>query len=281
MSDPKPTPTSSEPAPVRLLSPTPDSFYVSSMPVPSGLGRFLRIFVPASLWLLALVAFVVSRSQTDPGPAIWNDGVAKQVDGHLFLMPYPVLVERDAAGTTRTHLLVEVGKHAVRRDLTHLVGRRVTVSAWTLERDGRRMLELEPDASAIRAYRPSDTDSTIDQSAPSVPPQPQALGVVTLRGEIVDSKCFLGAMKPGDSKTHKACATLCIRGGIPPMLVTPSVDGRRDYLLLTDADGGALGDWAWPLIAEPVSVTGELEELADIRRLRVQTGAIRRVAEIP
>ena len=55
--------------------------------------------------------------------------------------------------------------------------------------------------------------------AKEMPLMPTSLGVATLRGEIVDSKCYLGAMKPGDQKTHKACATLCIRGGIPPVLV--------------------------------------------------------------
>ena len=41
-------------------------------------------------------------------------------------------------------------------------------------------------------------------------------GPVTVSGEIVDSKCFLGVMVPGAGKTHKECASLCLRGGIPP-----------------------------------------------------------------
>lgn len=43
---------------------------------------------------------------------------------------------------------------------------------------------------------------------------------VTLDGELVDSKCYLGTMKPGDGKTHKSCAILCLRGGIPPLFVS-------------------------------------------------------------
>ena len=47
-------------------------------------------------------------------------------------------------------------------------------------------------------------------------PAPQVLADnVTLKGEIIDPKCYLGAMKPGGGKTHKACAMRCIAGGIP------------------------------------------------------------------
>ena len=31
--------------------------------------------------------------------------------------------------------------------------------------------------------------------------------------------CFLGVMKPGRSKPHRACAVRCISGGIPPFKV--------------------------------------------------------------
>src|SRR5690349_19376703 len=61
---------------------------------------------------------------------------------------------------------------------------------------------------------------------------------VSLRGEIVDSKCFLGAMRPGNGKTHKACAMLCIAGGVPPMFVTRDSAGREEYYLLAGPDGG-------------------------------------------
>ena len=39
---------------------------------------------------------------------------------------------------------------------------------------------------------------------------------------LVASGRFDGAMKPGDGKTHKGCAALCLRGGIPPALM-PSI----------------------------------------------------------
>jgi hypothetical protein len=59
------------------------------------------------------------------------------------------------------------------------------------------------------------------------------LGLMELTGEIVDSKCFLGVMVPGAGKTHKDCASLCLRGGIPPALHVQDRDGRSALLLLT------------------------------------------------
>jgi hypothetical protein len=47
--------------------------------------------------------------------------------------------------------------------------------------------------------------------------------------------------------------------------------------VLTNADGGPLDPAAFDRIAEPVEMTGELEELAGVRRLRVRADAIRRL----
>jgi len=47
-------------------------------------------------------------------------------------------------------------------------------------------------------------------------PAAVAMGERTLRGEVIDPKCYIGAMKPGGGKTHKACAE-CF--SIRPLLV--------------------------------------------------------------
>jgi hypothetical protein len=94
---------------------------------------------------------------------------------------------------------------------------------------------------------------------------------VTIRGEIVDYKCYLGAMKPGEGKGHKACAILCISRGIPPILVSHGVDGTSEYTILTDGDGKAFNDAAAALAGEPVIVTGEVGTLHGLRAMRVRT----------
>lgn len=240
-------------------------FYVGYLPVPKRIARFLWLVVIANIAFFIISATLLARSMTDPGPAVWNDGKPQRYIGTLVLWPYPILI---TDGVPR--LMVEVGKHGVARELGTLQGKLVAASGWTLDRGGERMLELEPDAASIV---PADSGTSMSEAALT----PETLGIKTLRGEIVDSKCFLGAMKPGDQKTHKACATLCVRGGIPPVLVERLKDGVVRCTLLVGPDGGPLEAAAFDRIAEPVEVTGSLETLAGLRRLRVAADAIRRL----
>ena len=83
-----------------------------------------------------------------------------------------------------------------------------------------------------------DAESDVNIHQPAIFGQASApLGGATLAGEIIDPKCYFGAMKPGEGKIHKACATLCLRGGIPPMFMTTDEQGRHVYYLLTKPDG--------------------------------------------
>jgi hypothetical protein len=70
--------------------------------------------------------------------------------------------------------------------------------------------------------------------------QQKDLGERTLSGEIVDTKCFLGVMNPGEGKVHRECAALCLKGGIPPALFTHELDGSPNIFLLIDPSGAPL-----------------------------------------
>jgi hypothetical protein len=254
-------------APINGAAP-PDELYVGYLPVPQHQRRFLRWLVPAALWSLCALTFVWARSQADPGPAVWEDGRPERFVGTVATAPYPILfANTDGKPGARAMLLVEAGKHGGGDRVSSLSGRRVSVSGWRLHRDGREIVELEPGESGIRA----------DQADPAAAPLPAPTeqGQVVLRGEIVDSKCFLGAMKPGEGKTHKECATLCITGGIPPMLVTRDAGGRVSYFLLMGPGGGALDRSVFPLIGEPVEVSGELADWNGLWLLRVRPENVR------
>ena len=94
---------------------------------------------------------------------------------------------------------------------------------------------------------------------------------------IVDSKCFFGVMRPGRGKTHKACAALCIRGGIPPSFWVRDAQGRETILLMTDASGAPLGEEILPLVADPVRATGELVRVGDLVQFRANINAFARI----
>ncbi|MGH7243590.1 MAG: hypothetical protein ACREJD_09260 [Phycisphaerales bacterium] len=268
--------------PPRSTSLSEAPFYVGYLPVPKPLVAFLWLAAPIALSIVAIVAIAAARSQRDPGGAVWSDAKAREFHGVFIARPYPMLwvqptesetsisvgMRRDATSSPKLHLLVEMGKHAGREGLAAMDGKPVVASGWTLERDGRWMIELEPDAKAL----------ALEASPSSIPLIPAVVpkGRITLQGEIVDSKCYLGAMKPGEGKTHKACATLCIRGGIPPVLVTRDANGSRVYYLLIDPGGGPLDSGGWPFIGDPVEVTGEFELLGECRLLKVSPRDISR-----
>jgi hypothetical protein len=96
-------------------------------------------------------------------------------------------------------------------------------------------------------------------------------------GEIVDSKCFLGVMNPGQLTPHRACAIRCISGGIPPVLLVRSKNGPAIYLLLVAADGKPVNPQVLDLVAEPVQITGEVERQGGLFILLADPSTYRRV----
>jgi hypothetical protein len=166
----------------------------------------------------------------------------------------------------QAYFLVEVGKRSAHERIAGLAGRHVELAGWLLPRADRRMIELTPEDTAL---------TMLTEARPGISPGLEFAEAVTIRGEIVDTKCYLGAMKPGDGKAHKACATLCIEGGIPPMLVSFDSRGRRSYHVLTDADGLAATSLVLEYVGEPVEIEGRRGRLGSLPVLTVT--AVRRV----
>jgi hypothetical protein len=88
-------------------------------------------------------------------------------------------------------------------------------------------------------------------------------------------------MKPGDGKTHKACAVLCIRGGIPPIFASPLTDGSLRYYVILDRDGRPLSgeslEAILPFVADPVQVIGDIGHDGDHWQIRLSAADIRRL----
>ena len=121
----------------------------------------------------------------------------------------------------------------------------------------------------------SIADSTIQHSNDST--IPVRLGQQTLIGEIVDSKCYLGVMNPGQLTTHRACAIRCISGGIPPVLLVRQTNGPALYFLLVSSDGRPVNKQVLSMVAEPIEVTGNVERQGELLILRADPATYRRV----
>ena len=237
----------------------PDDFYVNYLPSPASYIRFTRAVAVVLLALFAGFGIAFATSRRDPGPAIWDDSAAATFTGVAQADPYPTLLLTEPTGNIpagTTLLIVEVGKRGASARIRPLDGRTVKLTGFLLSRGIRRMLELEESPAALTDLGP----------APRVPDAKEA--GVELTGEIVDSKCYLGAMKPGDGRTHKECAMLCISGGVPPMLVTRNVAGEPSFYLLADERGVAHGPAILPLVADPVRVIGTIVKRGDLSIIR-------------
>lgn len=225
-------------------------FYVGYLEAPPSHARFVRRVILALMWLCVVLAGVSAWAMRDPGGAVWDTSAPRVFEGDVRTRPYPMLETEEGV-----FLLVRMGKFGAQDRVAPVGGQRARVEGFLLERDGRRMIELLDEPDAIRPTGGAAADAG----------EFEYLGEATLRGEIVDSKCYLGAMKPGDGKGHKPCATLCVGNGIPPMLVVHRDDGSKEYSIVTDARLGGASEMVAPYLGEAVEVRGRLVERGGVR----------------
>jgi hypothetical protein len=256
-----------------------EDFFIGWLPIPPSTRRFLRPAVIVLLLTVAVAAIVVALSQHNPGAGEWNTDSASTFDGMVTATPYAMMrVAGERPGDPpRTILLVEEGKFGARPRVERLLAgnpagwRAVRASGTVLHRDSRWMLELAEGEGSLQALTPAEKFPGL-----AAPPAEVLSVQTTLTGEIIDPKCYLGAMKPGGGKTHKACAALCIAGGIPPMFVTRDTNRQETYHLLTTADGGPANEAVQPFVGDSVNVTGRLERHGDMLFLRLVSDGVQR-----
>jgi hypothetical protein len=78
---------------------------------------------------------------------------------------------------------------------------------------------------------------------------------VTVVGELVDSKCHLGVMKPGEGPAHRDCAVRCLLGAVPPMI---SERATGSTFALVREDGRPFFSDFSALAGRPLTVRGTL-----------------------
>ena len=105
------------------------------------------------------------------------------------------------------------------------------------------------------------------------------LGPLALVGEIVDSKCYSGVMKPATGKVHRSCAARCISGGIAPLFVVRDDAGNVLTLLLVGPEGQAIGGEVLDFVAEPVRIGGRVVRRDDRLLLMADRSSIERLSD--
>lgn len=96
------------------------------------------------------------------------------------------------------------------------------------------------------------------------------LGMQTLRGEIIDPKCYFGAMNPGQGKPHISCAARCISGGIMPVLKY-EVNNQNKYVVLVGLNGEEINSKVLNYIGMPIEIKGNLSSIDNWGILKINT----------
>ena len=232
-------------------------FFVGFLPVPQGLRGFLAIVALVLIAAFGLTAWLISSTQTDPGDGSFRfDLGQQQLTGIIASEPYPILhviegTEHVPAG--HSIMLSGNGKNGTQGRTDRLDGQVVRMSGILLQRGNLDMLQMRG--------RPEEIDFTGDTSEL---PKAVSLGRWRVAGEICDGKCLAGAMRPGTGLAHRACANLCLEGGIPPVFVASQPIEGHEFFLLGNSDGGPVTAQLLDFTALYVSIEGEIELRGDL-----------------
>lgn len=246
-----------------------NDFYIGWMPkAPASFARHTRKTL--LLLLIGVIAAGISLSffQKKFSSGNFEFGVLTEVKGVYFNEPVPtikVMNGRDIIGRLSyiTIPLVGFGKMGAagviagieRKTNTSLQQKSITLKGTLLYNDGKLLMQVDSNENPVTAI------GTI--AASDLFPEKQDLGKMTIKGEIVDPKCYFGVMKPGQGKPHKDCAVRCILGGIPPVLRVVNAAGQANYYLLAGPDGEKMNEAVKDFVAEPVSLEGEAIQYGD------------------
>ncbi|MBU6372636.1 MAG: hypothetical protein KJS97_07900 [Alphaproteobacteria bacterium] len=245
-----------------------DDFYVGWRPKAHAADRRFLLGAAIGLGVAALGAGAALGARgLAPGPGEWRQDDLHVYSGLLMQDPYLRLRFRDTSGDVRDALVVGYGKNAL--PVTAASPRAVTIRASAIER-GRALMLAVPDPANIQDATGARMPAT---------PAPQIVGETLLVGELVDAKCWYGAMRPGYGKPHKGCAALCIQGRLPIALCTSSACGDAEAVapLLVDENGAPHGPRLAAFAADPIAVTGVLVRSGDLLSVRAAIGDIRRL----
>lgn len=238
-----------------------DDFYIGYLDrSPAGLSRHNRRLVGVLALLVVAVTALLASLQTPAEPGIFEFGVQRTFEGVLHETPLPILRSVSDTGTVTNYLLVGAGKYGLPEFARGHHGARVRFNGSLIQKGRAMMLELNDQPSF----------AVLSPPTPDIRPAREALGDVVLFGELVDTKCYFGVMRPATGKVHRACAVRCLSGGVPPGLLVRDRQGGAIVVLLTGAGGTPLRfDVQWA--ARSLVASGKLFSIEGTPHLEVES----------
>jgi len=241
-------------------------FYVGYLPkAPSGIARKMKAVIVVLFAAATTCAMRFAVLQRTYARSFFESGKERTFAGVIEASPYPTLLSSPEAANSSAvrYLLVAKGKHGADSQVAAYVGKSVRLRGTLIYRDDQKMIVVSGGSIAVL------DDPQQNQLAP------KNLGEFDLVGEIVDSKCYLGNMNPGNGKVHRDCAVRCLSGGIPPVFATNDFNGSPAVLQLTGPNQKRLPREAFlDRVAQPMRIHGTVMQIGNTLLLETESSAI-------
>ena len=260
----------SQPTNSNGTDPAKDEFYSGYAPLPPSIKRFLFKFIPLLIVGVLVFAIALPTVHDQFNLGRFRGGT---LEGFLaadpvphILVPRPGKTESGAIQFSR-YPLSGTNKAGPRKAILKHLGQWVELRGAVVHRDHFTM---------VAAARAEPIEAPID--TPVDPKKGNSLGEFSLTGEILDGKCYPGIMKPGQGKTHRACAIRCIAGGVPAVFRVHNAQNAVMYFLLADSQGKAVNDQILDMVADPIRITGTVMQYDDMYVLQADPDTYERQA---
>ena len=204
--------------------------------------RVTLVLILVSAGAMAVVRLGLANQEA----GTFEFGSSRAVTGVFMVEPVPMLLLDEPLDGRDAAILVGLFKFGVPESLRRLHGQRVRFNGTAIRNPAGLMIEVT-DADSIVVLDPAAAPGARSASH-------RIVGEVTLIGELVDTKCFFGVMRPGYGKVHRACAVRCLSGGVPPGLLLRDAAGLATVVMLRSASTPIDPQWA----ARILRVSGQL-----------------------
>ena len=261
-------------------------FYIGWMPeAPSSFAKHVKRILLILFPVAVIVGLVLASFQKRFSTSSFEFGILTEVKGIYINNPLPMLkvvAGKDIWGNASyiTIPLVGYGKHGAATAIMELEkekntafnNKELTLKGTLLYSDGKTLLQINKDENPVM-----NIGATADNS---LLPVKKDLGIQTIKGEIIDPKCYFGVMKPGEGKVHRDCAIRCILGGIPPVLKVMNAKGEKNYYFIVGPNGEPMNEAVQDYVAEPVAIEARVVQQDDWIILYVTDKKINRISGI-
>ncbi|MGV6830781.1 MAG: hypothetical protein ACWA5P_04340 [bacterium] len=227
--------------------------------------RSMKRFVIGALIFLIVSVIIFSFFQKPFDNSTFELTQTSRIEGVFHENPYPMLRVQLDQNNFKNVVLLGFGKSSASpylESLLHeqgdLIGKTLAIEGNLIYHNGKTLLQITDEEKVVLV-------SNVKQNIPSH----STIGKMTLKGEIIDPKCYFGVMKPGKGKIHRSCAVRCISGGIPPVLATTDNNNISEYYLITDINGKPINEAILPYVGKPAEINGIVTKQEDWYILKI------------